>query len=62
MLKPNSPLLDFISENIFKKLNDKELWRLEGDTEPSINKMAKKELATRKVLKNIQEPTHCLNI
>jgi hypothetical protein len=38
-------------ENIFKKLDDKELKKLEGDIEPSINKIAKKELTKRLIQK-----------
>jgi hypothetical protein len=38
-------------ENIFKKLDDKELKKLEGDKEPSINKIAKKELTKRLIQK-----------
>jgi hypothetical protein len=34
-------------ESIFKKLNNQDLRRLEGDIEPSINKVAKKELTKR---------------
>lgn len=38
-------------EGIFKKLNNQDLRRLEGDRDPSINKVAKKELTKRLIQK-----------
>jgi len=58
-VKPNA---NHSLEKIFGKIDNNELNRFVGDTEPAINKLAKKELAKRIVLKEIQKESQCLEI
>lgn len=58
-IKPNA---NHSLEKIFEKIDNNELNRFVGDTYPAINKLAKRELAKRTVLKEVQKEAQCLEI